>query len=444
MKSSSNVISDDGALNAENRPTTAEDSKATNRYYVLFMLALVCALAYMDRFVLSVLIEPIKHDLSLSDTQLGLLTGFAFAFFYAVFGIPIARLADKYNRPLIISVSVALWSAMTAACGMSVNFIQLLLARIGVGVGEAGCIPASHAMLGDLFPGKQKAFAIGIFQAGGTVGILAGLILGGLLANSVGWQMTFIFMGLPGLIVGLVVWLTVKDNRGLDSVSNPLTNADNDKLNLIATIKHLLTQRTYRNLMLGLSMGAFGNYGIVQWLPSFLIRTHHMSLEEVGVLYGSVMGFGTLFGTLAGAFLAPKVIAKDQRWEVKWAACCFVIVIPIFIGSFLVANSTLALGLLFLGVFTLSTGTGPSFAAVQTVAGPKMKAMAVALTMLCMAILGQGFGPLVVGMVSDALVPQFGEQSLRYSLSISMIILAWGAIHLFKASSTIVKDSQSL
>ncbi|QIR15821.1 spinster family MFS transporter [Shewanella aestuarii] len=438
MKSNNSTI-DASGLSVENKLAPPIESP-TNRYYVLFMLALVCALAYMDRFVLSVLIEPIKDDLNLSDTQIGLLTGFAFAFFYAVFGIPIARLADKSNRPLIISISVGFWSLMTVACGMSVNFIQLLLSRIGVGVGEAGCIPASHAILGDLFPGKEKAFAIGIFQAGGTVGILAGLILGGVLANSVGWQMTFIIIGLPGVLVGFWLWLTVKDTH---RTLNPISTITDDKLNFVETIKYLLKQRTYRNLMLGLSLGAFGNYGIVQWLPSFLIRTHGMSLEEVGVLYGSVMGFGTLFGTLAGAFLAPKLIAKDQRWEVKWMACCSIVVIPLFIGCFLVDSSTLALGLLFIGVFTLSSGTGPSFAALQTIAGPKMKAVAVALTMLTMAILGQGCGPLVVGMISDILVPQFGEESLRYALSISMIILIWAAFHLFKASSTIIEDSHS-
>ena len=391
MKNTDSTLPSENSSNKAQETTSSADASNTNRYYILFMLSLVCALAYMDRFVLSVLVEPIKLDLGLSDSEVGILTGFAFALFYAVFGIPFARLADKHNRSKLIAASVTLWSLMTAASGFATNFVQLLLARIGVGVGEAGCFPASHAFLADLFPGKQKAFAIGIFQAGGTIGILAGLILGGILSSKYGWQMTFILIGLPGVLVGLIVWLTVDDKfRGKLSLTS--TKKDENGDSILSSVKALLSQSTYRNIMIGLALGAFGNYGVVQWLPSFLIRSHHITLDEIGVTYGAVVGFGTLFGTLTGALLAPKLIAKDQKWEVLWAAYCFLLVIPLFVGCFLVSDINVSFVCLFLGLFALSSGTGPSFAAIQTVAGAKMKATGVALTMLAMAMLGQGCG----------------------------------------------------
>ena len=427
----------ESASSVENNTTV--QSTGTNRYYVLFMLSLVCALAYMDRFVISVLVEPIKLDLGLNDTQVGLLTGLAFALFYALFGIPFARLADKQNRSKLIAACVTLWSVMTAASGYATNFIQLLLARIGVGVGEAGCLPASHALLADLFPGKQKTFAIGLFQTGGTIGILVGLILGGILSSKYGWQMTFILLGLPGVLVGLIIWLTMDDKFRTKSAVAILSE-DKNSDSVFFSIKALLTQNTYRNIMIGLALGGFGNYGIVQWLPSFLIRSHNVSMDEIGVVYGMVVGLATVFGTLAGAIFAPKLIAKDQKWEVMWAAYCYLLVIPIFISCFLVTDINLSLILLFAGLFLSTSGTGPSFAGIQSIAGPKVKATAVALTMLAIAIIGQGFGPLIIGMLSDMLTGLYGSQSLRYALSISIFIMFLAFVYLFKASKTFLQD----
>lgn len=430
---------DDGSAITQSNST--EINRSSKRYYILFLLSVVCALAYMDRFVLSVLVEPIKLDLDLSDTQVGLLTGLAFALFYALFGIPFARLADRYSRSKIIAASVTLWSVMTAASGYATNFIQLLFARIGVGVGEAGCFPASHAFLADLFPGKQKAFAIGIFQAGGTIGILAGLILGGILSSKYGWHTTFIVLGLPGVLIGLVLWLTVDDKFRGKLLLKTSDDSQDDK-SLIKTINTLLNQKAYRNLLIGLSIGSFSNYGVIQWLPSFFIRSHEVTIDEIGVIYGMVVGLGTLLGTLAGALFAPKLIEKDQKWEVLWGAYSYLLVIPLFVSCFLVTNINLSFVLLFIGLFVITSGTGPSYAAIQSLASPKMRATAVALIMLAMSIVGQGFGPLFVGMLSDMLAVIFGEQSLRYALCISMFIMVWGFVHLFISSKNIKKEAQ--
>ena len=445
MKNPDSISPQDDTANCADGNSSGEGSitkehNGANRYYILFILSLVCALAYMDRFVLSVLVEPIKLDLGLNDTQVGILTGLAFALFYALFGIPFARLADKHNRSKLIAASVTLWSVMTAASGYATNFIQLLLARIGVGIGEAGCFPASHALLADLFPGKQKAFAIGIFQAGGTIGILAGLILGGILSSKYGWQTAFIVIGIPGVLVGLLVWLTV-DDKFRRKLTVKVSADSNNQNSIYSSIKTLLSQNSYRHILLGLSISSFSNYGIIQWLPSFFIRSHEVSMDDVGVTYGLIVGLGTLLGTLAGALSAPKLIAKDKKWEVMWAAYSYLLVIPLFVSCFLVSNLELSFVLLFTGLFVITSGTGPTFAAIQSTALPNMRATAVAVTMLAMAIVGQGFGPLFVGMLSDMLSEMYGEQSLRYALSISMFIMIWGFFHLFKASKTIKQEA---
>ena len=229
--------------------------------YVLFMLAVVAFFNYLDRMVLSMLVEPIKADLGFSDTQLGLLTGFAFALFYATFGIPIARLADTRSRVTILSVCMALWSAMTAACGLAQNFVHMLLARVGVGVGEAGCVPSSHSLLTDYVPVENRALALGIFQTGGAVGIMVGLILAGWLADAYGWRATFFIVGIPGVVLAVVAKLTVKDPPRGNFSDAPEPEAQSFGV----AVASLVRRRTFRQIVIAYSLGLFGVYGIAQW-----------------------------------------------------------------------------------------------------------------------------------------------------------------------------------
>ena len=398
--------------------------------YVLFMLAVVAFFNYLDRMVLSMLLQPIKDELGFSDAQLGLLTGFAFAAFYATFGIPIARLADRKSRVTILSVCMALWSAMTAACGLAQNFIHMLLARMGVGVGEAGCVPTSHSLLSDYVPPEKRALALGIFQTGGAVGVMAGFIAAGWIADQWGWRMAFFLIGIPGVLIAVVAKMTLKDPpRG-----NYSTEPEPEPESFMTAAKALLGRKTFVHILIAYSVGLFAIYGINGWKPSFFIRVHEMSLTEVGWWVGVTSGFGGVIGTFLGAVYATKLIERDRRWEVWWPAWAFIVAIPLFAFVFLTPNITAAFVVVFIGSLVTGSSTGPGMASVQTVAEPRQRATAVAFVMFTSAILGQGLGPFLIGYGSDLLTPSLGADGLRWSMVFSLVIFLWSFVHFMIAA----------
>jgi len=398
--------------------------------YVLVMLAVVALFNYLDRMVLSMLLEPIKAELGFSDSQLGLLTGFAFAAFYATFGIPIARLADRKSRVTILSICMALWSAMTAACGMAQNFVHMLLARMGVGVGEAGCVPTSHSLLSDYVPPEKRAFALGIFQTGGAVGVMAGFIAAGWIADQYGWRWAFFLIGMPGVVIALISWLTLKDPpRG-----NYMAEADIEPQPFREAVKALLGRKTFVHVVIAYSVGLFGVYGINGWKPTFFVRVHEMSLTEVGWWVGITSGLGGVIGTFIGSVLATRFISRDRRWEVWWPAWAYIISIPIFAFVFLTPNVTAAFAMVFVASFVTGSSIGPGMASVQTVAEPRQRATAVAFVMFTSALLGQGLGPFLIGYGSDVLTPSLGVDGLRWSMVFSLAIFIWSFVHFMIAA----------
>ena len=409
------------------------------RNYVLFMLAVVAFFNYLDRMVLSMLVEPIKADLGFSDGQLGLLTGFAFALFYSTFGIPIARLADTRSRVTILSLCMALWSAMTAACGLAQNFLHMLLARVGVGVGEAGCVPSSHSLLTDYVPAEQRALALGIFQTGAAVGIMAGLIAAGWLADQYGWRVTFVLVGIPGVVLALAAKLTVRDPpRGnFSDAPEPVRQP------FRVAVASLLRRRTFIHITTAYSLGLFGVYGIGQWMPAFFVRVHEMTLTEVGWGVGITSGLGGAIGTFIGSVLAPRYIAKDRRWEVWWPAWAYVACIPSYAGAFLTGDPIVAFSLIFIAAAVAGTSIAPGMASVQSVAEPHQRATAVAMVMFCSAILGQGLGPTAIGFASDYLTPSIGNDGLRWALVMSLALFAWSWVHFMIAARTVHRDRVS-
>ena len=242
--------------------------------YVLFILAVVSFFNYLDRMVLSMLFEPIRNELGFSDTQLGLLGGFAFAAFYATFGLPIARIADTRSRVTLLSVCMAIWSAMTAVCGMAQSFVHMLLARMGVGVGEAGCVPASHSLLSDFVPPERRAFALGIFQAGGAIGTAFGFVAAGEIADAYGWRMAFFLLGVPGVLVALLVKLTVKDPPRGNFMAQKVDRQDQ----FFTTFSRLLKRPAFVQVTIAYSLGLFGVYGLAAWIPTFYMRVHGMAI----------------------------------------------------------------------------------------------------------------------------------------------------------------------
>lgn len=253
--------------------------------YVLALLTIVSFFNYLDRMVIAILIEPIKRELVLSDAQMGLIAGFAFALLYAMLGLPLARIADRRSRVTLVSICLVIWSGMTALTGLVRNFFELFVVRVFVGVGEAGCVPASHSLLGDLFPRERRAFAISIFQAGGTLGQSAGLALAGAAAQVWGWRAALVITGLVGIPLALLIFFTVREPlRGEAHVQ-----ADEP---MLAMLKALVARPPLVHLVLGVAVAAFGSYGMVQWIPAFFIRLHGLSVAEVGLYFGATGAIG--------------------------------------------------------------------------------------------------------------------------------------------------------
>lgn len=405
---------------------------------LLVILSIVSLSNSMDRIMFSVLMEPIRLDLGLSDTAMGLLSGLAFTVFFAVFGIPLARWADRGHRIKLLSAVVALWSLMTAASGAAQNFAQMFLLRAGVGVGESGCWPISHSLLADRFPPTQRAFALGVFQAGGGLGVLLGLLLAGIAADAIGWRWTFVAIGLPGLLLALLVRLALKEPREL-SPARPSGSEGSDTT--WASVSGLLALKTYRHILVSYVFTSAGLFGMIQWLPAFLMRSHGLSLSEVGLWYGPVFGTGAVIGLLVGAVLAPHWVARDRRWEFWLTALAYLLSVPLFVALLLVPHAGLMFVLIFAAILVATSGQGPLMAGIQTIAGGEARAMAIAMA-LTAGVVGQTIGPFLVGWFSDTWQPQFGTDALRYAMLVPLALLAWGVLHLYLAAGGLLEDSR--
>ena len=422
-------------------PLAAEEKKATSSRayssYVLVILSLVSFFNYADRMVLSVLLQPIKLEFGFTDTQLGLLSGLAFTLFYATLGLPLARLADRRSRITIIACAMVVWSTMTALCGAAQNFTHLLLARIGVGAGEAGCIPPSHSLLGDYFSKERRAFAIGVHTAGGYLGIMIGLLVAGYIAEHYGWRWTFVWLGLPGVVVALIAWLTVREpvrgcmETGFTSPGKFVKWQD--------AFAILFKRKTFRQIVMAYSLALFATYGMMQWIPTFFVRSHGMSLAEIGRIYGLATGIGGLIGVLAGGLLAPKLIRRDPRWELWLPALCYASAAPLYLLVFIMPPD-IALSTVFIANMIVALAIGPGLSSIQSVAEPHLRATAVAIVMFFSALLGQGGGPFLIGLISDRLLPYYGEHALRVALSVSTLLVFWSAFHFLFASRTLERD----
>lgn len=399
----------------------------TTTQYAVGLLALVNLINYVDRMALSVLLPAIKTDLRLSDTYLGLLTGFAFAAFYAVFGLPIARWADRGDRRTIISISLAVWSTMTALSGAAQNFLHLFLSRVGVGIGEAGCIPPSHSLISDYVPADRRAGALAVHTAGATLGIVVGLASAGWLSSLIGWRFTLLTFGIPGLLIAVLVRVTLKEpKRG---ISDGNSQASQKVTALGPTLRYLWRCRSYVQLVLIISLATFANFGLSQWLPSFYTRAFGMDVVSVGLLFGLAYGTGATLGTLGGGVLANRMSLRDMGNPLRLAIACYAGAIPLAIAIFLAPSPTWALGANFLFAIILTIPSGAQFALVQAVVPPETRAIASAITMFCASMVGIGAGPLFVGAASDILSPTFGRESLRFALMLSTGFLALPILH---------------
>lgn len=401
-------------------------------HYALFVLASIYVFNYIDRQLMAILIEPVKLEFGISDTGIGLLSGVTFAVFYTVFGFPLGRLSDRVGRKPVIAFSCIAWSLMTMLCGMAGNFMTLLLARIGVAVGEAGGTAPSVAMVSDLYPANRRSTALAFLMLGSSLGAIVGLGLGGWIAQHHGWRYAFLLIGAPGIFLGLLLLLTVRAPKRVMPVSNTLAAEDG----WLATLVELFRMPSFVWLVLTGGAAAIAGYAIGTWSPSFLIRSHGLNLQQAGFLVGVVGGTGSTIGTLVCGVLTDRMARRDAGWQIGVPLLGTLISIPFALAYFLwpqgtafyIGSTAVPQAFLFysaFGFFGVWWAT-PCLSAITHLFPATRLAQATAIFVMAMTLLGVGVGPLFVGMLSDFFVPTLGSESLRYALaaSVSMLVLA--------------------
>jgi MFS family permease len=407
------------------------------RYYALGLLTTAYVLNFLDRQILAILQEPIKRELQLSDSQLGLLTGFSFALFYVLLGLPIARWADRGVRRSIIGLAVGVWSAMTTLCGLAQSYTQLLLARVGVGVGEAGGSPPAYSMISDMFPQQDRATAYGVYGMGVNLGILAGLLTGGWLNQYFGWRVAFLAAGIPGVVLAVILRTTLREplrrSAQLPAAAERPLIAD--------VIRVLWAARTFRHMVWGTSLLSFAAYGMFNWLPPFLVRSHGLTSGAIGTWLALILGVGGATATLAGGYLSDRLGRRDPRWYSWVTVIAYAIAVPSMICAFLIADSTLALLCLVIPGAVAQICVPPLMAVTHNLVHNRMRALSSAIVLFILNALGLGLGPLSVGTLSDALRASAGNDSLRQALLVLVpLATVWGAGHFLFAARHLRSD----
>jgi len=430
--------------------------KLIYRRYLLAVLLVIQAFNGVDGLALGLVLQNIKLDLHLTDTQLGFLSGIAFALFYSVMGIPIARWADRGNRVTIISLTAAVWSVMVALCGMAANFAQLLLIRVGVAVGEAGCIPPAHSLIADYFGRAERPKAVAIYMLAGSLSTLIGYFVAGWLSEFYGWRAMFILLGLPGLVPAALAWFTLREPRreklansvarraadGADSGADAVVPAQ-DAPSLQEVLATLWKNRTFRSLLLCLSVMSFFVSGILQWQPAFFVRSFGLKTGELGTWFALIYGSASFIGTYWGGELASRRAARNERLQLRVMAIVIANIGVVSALMYLSSNRLVAFGLLGLGVLGGCAANGPLFAIIQTLVPERMRALSIASIYLFSNLIGAGLGPLAAGVLSDILHPLVGEESLRYALLALCPGYLWSGWYLWRASRTVMRDLES-
>lgn len=412
---------------------------SAQRNYVLFVLFLAFTCNIIDRQILAILMEPIKKELGLSDTHLGLLSGLSFGIFYSVMAIPIAVWADRGNRRDIIAITMTIFSAMTVVSGFVTNFIQLLLARIGVAIGEAGGSPPSHSMISDLFPPAIRTTAIAIYSSAINVGTLLGFLIGGWISQFYGWRLAFFVVGAPGLLIAVLMRLTVREPvRGASEGLSATPDQTNPSL--VEVFVFLWSQRSFRHIACATILVMLGGTACFTWLPSFLSRSFAMPAGEIGTSLAIMIGVVGGVGTWVSGYMTDWIGRFDVRWKVWGIGIAYVVTAPFWILMYLASDKTECLLYFALPVFFVSTWVAVSFSMTQSLATVRMRTRASAVLFLIMSLIGGTLGPQITGVLSDV-YRQFDEQeSLRYALMTTSVSYLWAALHYILSARTLPKD----
>ena len=390
-----------------------------------------------DRQIFAIVIDEIKKTLEVSDAAMGLLGGFAFAAFYTIAGIPIARWADRGVRRSILALGVFVWSLMTVACGMAQNFIQLALARIGVGVGEATGTPCTHSLISDYFPQDKRATALAWATMGASLGVLLGNLVGGVALDLWGWRAAFFVLGAPGVALALLIRFTVREpKRG----QTETTQVDSSPQPLREVLRFMLGLPAYRHLLAATGIHYLAHFGAGLWIPAFLFRVHDLSGTEVGVGLVWAMSIPSLIGTYAGGKLADILSRRDVRWYFWLPAAGTVASLPFWV-LFLLADSHWWAFVFAAPYYMIAALWAPPLhATAQALAKPRMRAMSAAMVSFCITLIGMGLGPVAIGAVSDVLEPTYGPSSIRYALVLVAVLNLWAIVHNLLGARTLEQD----
>ena len=425
------------SVNESAVPQSSMISRASARY-ALGILTIVYTFNFIDRQILAILLPPIKAEFNVDDWVLGMLHGTSFALFYATLGIPIALLGDRFSRRNLIAAALAIWSGMTALSGLAANIVHLTLARIGVGIGEAGCSPPAHSMLSDYFPPAQRSTAMGIYSLGISFGIMLAYIGGGWVAENIGWRQAFFIVGIPGLVLALIVRFTVKEPVRGSSENRPDIGNPSQ---LWHVGRFLMRRASFIHIALGSGLASFGGYSVASFFPSFLNRTHGLGLAEAGLWLGLIIGIAGGIGYAGGGWVADRLGSIERKVALNGVAVALLVgwlfSIPVMLTDSLVWCLVLFVVPTIFSNFYLAT----TIAQTQSLVGLRMRAVASAYLFFILNAIGLGLGPLTTGYLSDLLVPTFGEESLRYALLfVGVVVSPWAALHYYLAGRHIDQD----
>src|SRR5579871_207861 len=414
------------------------------RKFLLLLLQVILAANYLDGLALGLVLQSVKHDLHLSDSQLGFLSGMAFALFYSVMGLPIARWADRGNRVTIISLTATVWSVMVALCAFATSFMQLLCLRVGVGIGEAGCIPPAHSLIADYFTRAERPRAVSIYMLGNSMAVVIGYLFAGWLNEWYGWRVTFAVLGVFGLVPALIAWMTLREprkagwmqrGRGAGAVGEEASTP------ALAEVGRVLAgNQTFSHLLYAFAVVYFFGNGIAQWQPAFFIRSFGLTTGRLGNWFALIYGVGGLVGTYWGGVLASRFAASNERRQLLWMAIAYVIYGVSAALVYVMPTLTAAFSCMACAAVVGSMTTGPLFSTLQSLIPERMRAISIAIVYFFANLIGLGLGPWVTGILSDHLHAWAGEESLRYALLSLSPGFLWVAWHLWRASRSVMGD----
>lgn len=405
-----------------------------HRQRALIILAATFAVSHLDRQIMSVSLNAIGQEFSLSDTQLGLLSGGVFAFVFAVCGIPLARLAAWYPRRIIIAISVLIWSGLTVLTSGAQTFTHLLVTRLGVGIGEAGGVAPAHSLVSDLFPEDRRTSAFATLVSGGNIGVLFAFLIGGIVGQTIGWRWAFVIAGLPGLVLAFLVWRYVEEPKR----SSP-TPADLNRSLFAETLGHFWSNKGLLHALIAVCITGVVTYGALSWNAVFMIRVHGLNVAQAGIVLALAIGIGGALGAFFSGRLADRLGQQDPRWRIGVAGIAVLLAKP-FVLCFLYLESTpLALASFTVSASLATVFWAPSFAYMHGRLPTELRPMATAITLFAFNIVGMGLGPTVVGALSDQLAATHGPRSIGVALSVIQVCGVWAAFHYWKVTRSMTR-----